>query len=393
MTWRFGCIVALLLMVFSSKTNAQTLPAGFARNPYGVAGSPGALKSLSMPATSSFYDWTPKEKARYITVRPYSPPRGGIAADDSTNPFFWNLSSGMIGRSEADRTKFREFVLRNKGAIWIVGNEPERSSQDNLTPTEYAKMFHTYHTSVKQLDSSAKLAIASVGQVTYYVEFGAVRPYYDSVFAEYKRLYGVPLPLDYWNLHTYYAGWEPQHESEPVAMVTKTFDTIINPYITYAQSVDAGRYRDKKIIATEIGLGLPNDNALGLSEAKALEFVRLYTQRFVAGVDAGTFVGFFWFYGGWKNQCAHSFECLIASDWKTPTATGALYAQLARNWDRQFGLEQADFNQDKKIGILDFSGLVKVFGTNNALLSLDSDPKITRADLTIFKQVFNLANQ
>lgn len=341
-----------------------------------------------MPITSTFYDWIPHEKARYITVRPYSPPRGGVAADDSKNPYFWNLSSGMIGRSEADRAKFRDYVLRNRGRVWIIGNEPEVTSQDNLTPTQYAQMYRTYYSTVSQLDPSATFAIASVGQVTYHAEFDKVKPYYDAIFAEYKRLYGVDLPFHYWNLHAYYAGWAPSHASTPTSMVDAVFTKLINPYIAYAQTVSNGRYKSNKILATEVGFAWPNDNALGISEAAGIEFMRLYTNRLVSGVNEGTFLGFFWFYGGWAGE-PYFHSSLIDSSWKKPTAIGLAYAQQARAWDREHGVERADFTRDAKINIFDVNRLVKGFGTTDAALSLDTNPKVTTNDLTLFKQVWN----
>lgn len=393
MFWRICFSVAICFGILQSEVKAQSFPEGFRRNPYGVAGSPWTVSALDMPKTSTYYDWIPHDHARYITVRPYSPPRGGTAANDAANPYFWNLEAKSIGRNESDRNKFRNYVLRNRGEIWIIGNEPERVSQDNLNPTQYAQMFHSYYVTVNDLDPTARFSIASVGMVANYVAFADVQPYYDAVFSEYKRLYLTPLPLDYWNMHAYYAGWTTEHAAQPDHMVDDVFRVIIDPYIAYARTVDSGRYSSKPIIASEIGLGLPENNSLGLSQAKAMEFVRLYTRRLADKEAQGIVESFFWFYGGWIDHCQATYECLFQSDWKTPSQTGVVYAQEARAWDRQFGLEQADFNLDRKIGILDFSGLVKVFGTSNALLSLDSDPKISLSDLTIFKQVFGLANQ
>lgn len=391
MAWRFACIVLLLITISSSKISARSLPAGFARNPYGVAGSPGSLKFLSMPATSPFYDWRPREKARYITVRPYCPPRNcdGAKPWEVANYWFWDTTAKTIGHSESDRDKFRNYVNRNKGAVWIIGNEPEDSWQDNLSATEYAKMFHIYFTQVKHLDPTAKFTIASVAGIVHYREFTQMKTYYDAVFAEYKRLYGVDIPFDYWNIHAYYHGWTNDHPKTNPEMVNLVFANIIDPYLQYRQTVAGGLYKNKPILVTEIGIAAKE---LSLSQDQVIEYMKLSTSRLLPLVDQGTIESFFWFYGGWDDG-TYVNSNLLQSDWRTPTSLGVAYAHQAHNWDRQFGLEQADFNQDKKIGILDFSGLVKVFGTNNALLSLDSDPKITRADLTIFKQVFNLASQ
>lgn len=379
------------IFLLSAPVQAQSLPAGFARNPYGVAGSPGSLKSLSMPVTSPFYDWTPKEKARYITVRPYCPPRScdGSKPWEQANYWFWNATSNTIGHNETDRKKFSEFVARNKGATWIIGNEPDSRSQDNLTPIEYVKMYQTYYTQVRKLDPSAKFAITSITGATYHKEFLQMQAYYDAVFSEYMKMHQREIDFDYWNLHAYYAGWTASHAKTPETMLAAVNEQIINPFLTYRLTVNGGEYRLKPILATEIGMSFGNNNSMGVSEQTGIEFMKLYTRRLLALVDDGSLESFFWFYGGYAPGDYFQ-SCLLNEDWKTPTALGIAYAKEARAWDREYGLERADFNQDKRISILDFSSIVKSFGTTNATYSLDTNPRITRSDIIFFKQLQDL---
>jgi hypothetical protein len=383
-------IAIWFLLLLSSRVSAQTLPAGFARNPYGVAGSPGSLKLLSMPATSSFYDWTPKENARYITVRPYCPPRDcdGSKPWEVSNYWFWDAATNQIGHSESDRTKFRDYVLRNKGAIWIIGNEPDSRSQDNLVPAEYVKMYHAYYTRVKQIDSSAKFAIASITGATYHKEFPHMQTFYDAMFVEYKRLYGQNLPFDFWNLHAYYLGWLPGHPRESQAMVDAVFSRIITPFLAYRQMVAQGIYASKPILATEVGLATGNNNALDLTSEISIAFMQAYTNRLQVLVANKTLADFFWFYGG-HAAGDYALSSLLQSDWKTPTSLGQAYTQKAREWDRQFGLEQADFTRDTKINIFDINHLFKAIGTTNAALSLDTNDIVGLSDLALFTKIWN----
>ncbi len=394
MIGRILCVGIIGFVVSSSRATAQALPPGFARNPYGVAGRGQSMTYLNMPKTSPLYFWHPYWGARYITVRPYCPPRDcyGAGPDGEWNYFFWDNSAKTIGRSDAERLRFDQYVRAHLGKVWIIGNEPDSYSQDNLSPTDYATMYHAYYVRVRQLDPSAKFAIASITGSTFVREFDAMRTYYEAVFSEYRRLYQAALAFDYWNIHAYYAGWLPHMPREPQAMTNAVFERIINPYLQYRLSAQSGQYASKPILATEVGLALPENNQLGLSESQIIEFMRVYTGRLATLVAQGIVTDFFWFYGGYTSFADYAQSNLLQPDEKTPSALGRAYVQEARAWDRQFGLEQADSNQDTKIGILDFSGLVKVFGTTNALLSLDTDPRITRADLAIFKQVFNLAN-
>lgn len=302
------------------------------RNPYGIAGSPGGLKKLSMPQSSTFYDWTPRENAVYITVRPYCPPRNcdGTKPWELSNYWFWDATTRQIGHNASDRIKFREFVLRNKGKVWIIGNEPEDRSQDNLVAIEYAKMFHTYHTQVKQFDPTAKFAITSIAGVVHYREFPQMQTYYDAVFSEYIQMYGVSLPFDYWNLHAYYHGWLSTHPDTSPEMVNLVFSKIINPYLQYRQIAQEGLYKNKPILATEIGIAAKD---LHLSSDQVIEYMELFTNRLLPLVANNTLESFFWFYGGWTDGTfIHS--SLLQSDWTTPTALGRAYAQEAQKWSQ-----------------------------------------------------------
>ena len=87
-------------------------------------------------------------------------------------------------------------VDNNPGVIWLVGNEPDCIYQGDVWPEEYARIYHDVYTFIKGRD---RMSLVSPG--------GIVQPtplrlqYLDRVLAEYQALYGMPMPVDVWNIH------------------------------------------------------------------------------------------------------------------------------------------------------------------------------------------------
>ncbi|RME08460.1 MAG: hypothetical protein D6803_01170 [Anaerolineae bacterium] len=87
-------------------------------------------------------------------------------------------------------------AARYTGNVWIIGNEPDNPWQDNVTPEEYAQVYHRLYTIIKSADPHASVAVAGVTQAT------PLRlAYLDRVLSAYQALYGEPLPADWWTLH------------------------------------------------------------------------------------------------------------------------------------------------------------------------------------------------
>lgn len=58
-------------------------------------------------------------------------------------------------------------VPANPGEVWIIGNEPDRSTfQDDLIPTEYAARYYEVANYIRSLDPEAKLGFGSIVQPT-----------------------------------------------------------------------------------------------------------------------------------------------------------------------------------------------------------------------------------
>jgi hypothetical protein len=90
-------------------------------------------------------------------------------------------------------------------SLWLVGNEPDRGpdvpggyAQDDIYPEEYAQAYHDVYHFIKERDPSAQVAVAGLVEVTP----GRMQ-YLDIVWNTYLARYGVPMPVDVWNMHIY----------------------------------------------------------------------------------------------------------------------------------------------------------------------------------------------
>ena len=101
-------------------------------------------------------------------------------------------------------------IIRSRpGALWIVGNEPDRGPnpedatcenrvQDDTEPQVYARAYHDAYAFIKRTDPTAQVAPAGLVQVTP----GRLQ-YWDIVWNTYRSAYGVDMPADAWNMHLY----------------------------------------------------------------------------------------------------------------------------------------------------------------------------------------------
>ncbi len=91
-------------------------------------------------------------------------------------------------------------VLANPGTLWLIGNEPDVANivQDNMYPEMYAQAYHDVRQYIKDLDPYAHTGIAGLSMMTP----GRLQ-YLDIVWETYLAKYGVPMPVDMWNIHLY----------------------------------------------------------------------------------------------------------------------------------------------------------------------------------------------
>ncbi|MBI5878436.1 MAG: hypothetical protein HZB53_12375 [Chloroflexi bacterium] len=99
------------------------------------------------------------------------------------------------------------FIASAPGALWIVGNEPDRGPlvptdtdrvQDDTFPDVYAAAYHDVYQYIKSHDARAQVAVAGLVEVTP----GRLN-YLDQVWQAYQTRYGATMPVDVWNMHLY----------------------------------------------------------------------------------------------------------------------------------------------------------------------------------------------
>ncbi|MEZ4617237.1 MAG: hypothetical protein R2867_17240 [Caldilineaceae bacterium] len=105
-------------------------------------------------------------------------------------------------RANIDRTRLPAIlgkaIENSPGAVWILGNEPDRYGQDGLLPAEYATFYHDLYTFLKGADPTSRIAIAGIVQPT------PIRlRYLDMVLSSYQQQYGVPMPVEIWDIHNF----------------------------------------------------------------------------------------------------------------------------------------------------------------------------------------------
>lgn len=204
------------------------------------------------------YDITPLKAHWYLDyitqVTPAQPT--GIAYAQMIRPPLW--------KSSTFTTTVGATLQANPGALWILGNEPDRDKQDGLTPAQYAVFYHDVYTFLKARDPSATIAIAGVVQST-----PLRRRYLDMILTEYQNRYGQPMPIDVWTMHafilaensTIWGAWNPPgleeyaHEGIQYNVTDHDNLTVFKANVrAFRQWMAERGYRDKPLLVTEYGI-------------------------------------------------------------------------------------------------------------------------------------------
>ncbi len=105
-------------------------------------------------------------------------------------------------RGSINRTKLPQSlgpkILNNPGALWILGNEPDRYGQDGLTAAQYASFYHDLYAYIRATDPTSRIAIGGIVQPT------PIRlRYLEMILASYQQQYGTPMPVEIWDIHNF----------------------------------------------------------------------------------------------------------------------------------------------------------------------------------------------
>jgi hypothetical protein len=158
-------------------------------------------------------------------------------------------------------------IAANPGAIWLIGNEPDRIQyQDDNKPEVYASAYHELYYLIKAEDPSARIFAGSIVQAT------EIRlQYLDLILASYREQYGTPMPVDGWSIHGFIlneqrGGWGAEippgvdaDEGLVLTDVEQTDDISLytSHVINFRAWMKANGYRNTPLIMSEYGVLMP----------------------------------------------------------------------------------------------------------------------------------------
>lgn len=144
----------------------------------------------------------------------------------------------------AAKTYVQNLVATQPGALWLVGNEIDRLTQDEITPAVYARAYHDIYGWIKEADPTAQVAISGLVEVT-----PARLWYLDEVWNSYQALYGTPMPVDVWNMHIYIIN-ELLYDGQPgAAHIPVGFNPASHPEIVLKRLSDLSNPNAKEMCA------------------------------------------------------------------------------------------------------------------------------------------------
>ncbi|NBD34933.1 MAG: hypothetical protein GVY30_02915, partial [Chloroflexi bacterium] len=95
-------------------------------------------------------------------------------------------------------TQLLAAIAEQPGATWLIGNEPDCHTMDNMRSDWYAYAYHDMYHIIKEADPTAKIAAGNIVQPTQQRFM-----YLDRVLDAYEEAYGESLPADLWSTHSY----------------------------------------------------------------------------------------------------------------------------------------------------------------------------------------------
>jgi hypothetical protein len=240
-------IIVGLFVVMVGLTGCGPQVEPYSRAGFGLSTSTNADKWAGRLGAGWFLDWNTRE-------RPFS-----------RQPEYWQM---VRLSKKGTRPGMDEIVRLAKwypGQVWVIGNEPDNSLQDNIPPDVFAVMYHDLYTAIKEADSKAKIAVGGVSQPSQL----RLR-YLELMLDEYKTRYGTPLPVDWWTVHGYvlreeHGAWGA---GIPVGLADQS-GLIVTPaqhgdtelfkqqIIDFRAGMKNNGYQDVPLALTEFGILLP----------------------------------------------------------------------------------------------------------------------------------------
>lgn len=221
-------------------------------------------------------------------------------------------------------TTYTDVARKRPGSLWLLGNEPDVTTQNPMLPEEYAYVYNLLRGVLLDADPSARTAPAAVSQFT-----PARRVYLDRVLAEYERRFHEPLPVDVWNIHGYALPEESGGVGLPMGVngppsyvgdwsVHTDPDIFQTQLLGFREWLTRNGYGDKQFILSEFGI---LDSRVNGPE------VRRYMADTVTWLmESGLVQRWAWYVLSAEYQNPHGWLVDDAG----LTDTGRLYAEMAR---------------------------------------------------------------
>ncbi|MGC9350060.1 MAG: Ig-like domain-containing protein [Anaerolineae bacterium] len=189
-------------------------------------------------------------------------------------------------------------VAANPGALWLIGNEPDRKyNQDDVLPEVYAQRYHEAYHAIKDQDPTAVIAAGGIVQPTP-IRLECL----DRALQAYQDLYGEPLPADAWHIHSFIlreASCEAYPDSCWGADVPRGFDVPAGELYTLDDIADLDifkariwefrqwmrdrGYRDTALLITEYSTLLPYYTSDLYYDSNGEPFDEARTSAFMTG--------------------------------------------------------------------------------------------------------------
>lgn len=301
------------LVLYSAVSIFMLQAQGFS-NPYCVSGSDWSendvLVALGMPPESEGYHWGQALPSVLPQMcRPCNP---------------WNTCWFNSYHPETDTIEdpvvLEQYVLDNPGKVWIIGNEPNLSTQDDLTQEEYAAMYATYYDFITPLDPTARFAVGAVSSdaVTGHVDMAI--DWWQNVIAIYKANTGAAtMPVDVWNFHCY----APPYQRD----VEDYMDIYVTPFTNWVRTVDGGVYAGAEIWLTEFSIAYWR----GPLNARWIE---PWMHRVCLRLEASEVDRWFWLLGPWDSWSpdGRQQQTALLDSHGDPTVLGDTYSLMANNY-------------------------------------------------------------
>jgi hypothetical protein len=223
--------------------------------------------------------------------------------------------------SSPSGSALQAIVDANPGALWVIGNEPDRRIyQDSLEPQVYAIAYHDLYHQIKNADPTARLVAGSIVQPT------PLRlQYLNMVLQEYRTRYGEEMPVDAWNIHAFILNEQSCDLSCPLPGRENCWGADIPPGINdctgntytiedndnfevfkqfivdFREWMARNNYQERPLIITEFGVLMPEDFGFTPTRVNAFmsstfDYLSTATGASGYGADKGRLVqGWAWY--------------------------------------------------------------------------------------------------